>query len=90
MGKEKVAIIGSGNWWAISIQSVGGQLTCRGSAIAKIAGENVKKHSDVFEERAPIWVFEEDVSGLFSNTFLFHANVFGNCAKEGKRLTRPV
>lgn len=38
------------------------ELTTRGSAIARIAGQNAKKHSDVFEERTPIWVFEEDVS----------------------------
>ncbi|WWC61698.1 glycerol-3-phosphate dehydrogenase (NAD(+)) [Kwoniella dejecticola CBS 10117] len=49
MGKEKVAIIGSGNW---------------GSAIAKLAGNNVKKHSDVFDDsRVPIWVFEEEYEG---------------------------
>ncbi|WRT66172.1 glycerol-3-phosphate dehydrogenase (NAD(+)) [Kwoniella shivajii] len=49
MGKEKVAIIGSGNW---------------GSAIAKIAGNNVKNHNDIFDEsKVPIWVFEEDYEG---------------------------
>ncbi|WVR07201.1 glycerol-3-phosphate dehydrogenase (NAD(+)) [Kwoniella sp. DSM 27419] len=49
MGKEKVAIIGSGNW---------------GSAIAKLAGNNVKEHSDVFDDsKVPIWVFEEDFEG---------------------------
>lgn len=36
---------------------------CRGSAIARIAGQNVVKHSDVFESsRVPLWVFEEMVS----------------------------
>lgn len=34
----------------------------RGSAIARIAGQNVRKHSDQFEERVPVWVFEEMVS----------------------------
>ncbi|OCF36916.1 glycerol-3-phosphate dehydrogenase (NAD(+)) [Kwoniella heveanensis CBS 569] len=49
MGKEKVAIIGSGNW---------------GSAIAKLAGNNVKKHNDVFDDsKVPIWVFEEEYEG---------------------------
>ncbi|WWD17462.1 glycerol-3-phosphate dehydrogenase (NAD(+)) [Kwoniella shandongensis] len=49
MGKEKVAIIGSGNW---------------GSAIARLAGLNVSKHTDVFDDsRVPIWVFEEDFEG---------------------------
>jgi len=45
--KQKVAIIGSGNW---------------GSAIAKIAGNNVLKHKDVFEERIDMYVYEEMVS----------------------------
>jgi hypothetical protein len=49
MGKEKIAIIGSGNW---------------GSAIAKIAGQNASEHSDSFEDsRIPMWVFEEEVNG---------------------------
>ncbi|RSH79709.1 glycerol-3-phosphate dehydrogenase [Apiotrichum porosum] len=49
MAKDKVAIIGSGNW---------------GSAIARIAGQNVVKHSDVFESsRVPLWVFEEMIDG---------------------------
>ncbi|ORY32516.1 NAD-dependent glycerol-3-phosphate dehydrogenase N-terminus-domain-containing protein [Naematelia encephala] len=48
MGKEKVAIIGSGNW---------------GSAIARLAGQNVAKHPDVFDQRVPIWVFEEEFKG---------------------------
>ncbi|KAK8864241.1 glycerol-3-phosphate dehydrogenase (NAD(+)) [Kwoniella newhampshirensis] len=48
-GKEKVAVIGSGNW---------------GSAIARLAGLNVSKHTDVFEDsKVPIWVFEEDFEG---------------------------
>jgi hypothetical protein len=33
----------------------------RGSAIARIAGHNAKKHSDLFEEEVKIWVFEEEV-----------------------------
>ncbi|KAJ9110748.1 hypothetical protein QFC20_002789 [Naganishia adeliensis] len=49
MGKEKIAIIGSGNW---------------GSAIAKIAGQNAARQPDLFEaSRIPMWVFEEDVNG---------------------------
>lgn len=47
-GKSKLAIIGSGNW---------------GSAIAKIAGNNVTKHSDLFEEQVPMYVYEEEVKG---------------------------
>jgi len=33
----------------------------RGSAIARIAGHNAKKHTDLFEEEVKIWVFEEEV-----------------------------
>ncbi|KAL1518745.1 hypothetical protein AB1Y20_003030 [Prymnesium parvum] len=46
-GKEKVAIIGSGNW---------------GSAIAKIIGRNVLS-KDEFEDEVNMWVFEEQVNG---------------------------
>jgi len=45
--KEKVAIIGSGNW---------------GSAIAKIVGRNVLG-TDQFEDDVHMWVFEEQVDG---------------------------
>ncbi|WVQ82422.1 glycerol-3-phosphate dehydrogenase (NAD(+)) [Cryptococcus sp. DSM 104549] len=49
MGKEKVAIIGSGNW---------------GMAIARLAGLNVTKHNDVFDDsRVPVWVYEEEYEG---------------------------
>jgi glycerol-3-phosphate dehydrogenase (NAD+) len=37
------------------------ELMYRGSAIARIAGHNAKKHSDLFEEEVKIWVFEEEV-----------------------------
>jgi glycerol-3-phosphate dehydrogenase (NAD+) len=45
--KHKVTVVGSGNW---------------GSTIAKIVGENVKEHSDVFEQEVQMWVYEEDVT----------------------------
>ena len=45
--KEKVAIVGSGNW---------------GSAIAKIIGRNVLGR-DEFEDEVCMWVFEEQVDG---------------------------
>ncbi|CAE6444136.1 unnamed protein product [Rhizoctonia solani] len=48
MAKEKVCILGSGNW---------------GSAIARIAALNVKKHSDTFEEEITMYVHEEEVDG---------------------------
>jgi len=35
----------------------------RGSAIARLAGMNAKRHSDQFEERVAMWVFEEDFEG---------------------------
>jgi hypothetical protein len=48
--REKVCIIGSGNW---------------GSVIAKIVAENVVngEHSSLFERDVPMWVFEEYVNG---------------------------
>lgn len=35
----------------------------RGSAIAKIIGYNVIKHSEQFEENVHMWVFEELIDG---------------------------
>ncbi|CAO1624523.1 unnamed protein product [Parajaminaea phylloscopi] len=46
--KSRLAIIGSGNW---------------GSAIAKIAGKNVAKHPDMFEEEVKMYVYEEEING---------------------------
>ncbi|QRV90746.1 NAD-dependent glycerol-3-phosphate dehydrogenase C-terminus [Ceratobasidium sp. AG-Ba] len=46
--KEKVCIVGSGNW---------------GSAIARIAALNTKKHSDIFAEQVTMYVYEEDING---------------------------
>ncbi|CAH7681027.1 NAD-dependent glycerol-3-phosphate dehydrogenase C-terminus-domain-containing protein [Phakopsora pachyrhizi] len=46
--KHKVSIVGSGNW---------------GSAIAKLAAENARRHSDLFEREVPMWVFEEKIEG---------------------------
>jgi glycerol-3-phosphate dehydrogenase (NAD+) len=48
MKKHRVSIIGSGNW---------------GSAIARVVGQNVTKHSDMFEESVRMWVFEEEIDG---------------------------
>lgn len=45
--KEKVAIIGSGNW---------------GSAIAKIVGRNVLATSE-FADEVHMWVYQEQVDG---------------------------
>ncbi|KAK9708762.1 glycerol-3-phosphate dehydrogenase [Basidiobolus ranarum] len=47
MTKEKVALIGSGNW---------------GSAIAKIVGGNVLQSSE-FDQEVRMWVFEELING---------------------------
>jgi len=46
--KEKIAIIGSGNW---------------GSAIAKIIGFNVRRNPTVFDPEVRMWMFEEDFEG---------------------------
>ena len=45
--KEKVTIVGSGNW---------------GSAIAKIIGRNVLDR-DEFDDEVRMWVYEEQVDG---------------------------
>ena len=45
--KEKVAIIGSGNW---------------GSAIAKVVGRNLLELGD-FEDEVRMWVYQEQVDG---------------------------
>lgn len=37
----------------------------RGSAIARLAGMNTKKHPDVFDDsRVAVWVYEEEVRFL--------------------------
>ncbi|CDH58544.1 glycerol-3-phosphate dehydrogenase [Lichtheimia corymbifera JMRC:FSU:9682] len=49
MGKQlKVSIIGSGNW---------------GSAIARVIGQNVQQHSDLFDPTVRMWVFQEQIDG---------------------------
>ncbi|KAI7863999.1 glycerol-3-phosphate dehydrogenase [NAD+] [Spinellus fusiger] len=48
MAKERVCLVGSGNW---------------GSAVGKIVGENVLKHPHLFEPEVRQWVFEEDFKG---------------------------
>ena len=39
----------------------------RGSAIARIAGQNAIRHPDEFDNHIPFWVFEEDVSHSETN-----------------------
>lgn len=46
--KERVAVIGSGNW---------------GTTVSKIIGENVAKNPSIFEEEVRVWVHEETVGG---------------------------
>ncbi|KAN0061960.1 glycerol-3-phosphate dehydrogenase [Thecaphora frezii] len=46
--KQKVAIIGSGNW---------------GSAIARIAGINTERHASIFEKDVMMYVYEEEING---------------------------
>ncbi|CAO3647274.1 unnamed protein product [Cunninghamella blakesleeana] len=48
LNKERVSIIGSGNW---------------GTTIAKIIGENVQKNDQLFETQVRQWVFEEEYNG---------------------------
>ncbi|KAB5591112.1 Glycerol-3-phosphate dehydrogenase (NAD+) [Ceratobasidium theobromae] len=62
MAKEKVCIIGSGNW---------------GSAIARITGMNVKKHPDIFEEEITMYVHDEEVDGCLLSQLINkkHENV---------------
>ncbi|KAI8886484.1 glycerol-3-phosphate dehydrogenase [NAD+], partial [Backusella circina FSU 941] len=48
MTRERVSIIGSGNW---------------GSAVGKIIGENVLSHSKTFEPQVRQWVYEENYKG---------------------------
>jgi hypothetical protein len=47
----------------------------RGSAIARIAGQNAKKHSDLFEEEVKIWVFEEEARTLHLNIVGIEADI---------------
>jgi hypothetical protein len=35
----------------------------RGSAIAKIVGENAQQHSDLFDRQIRMWVYQEKVDG---------------------------
>eukprot|EP00166_Cyanidium_caldarium_P000729 ctg_129.g84 len=46
--KNKIAILGSGNW---------------GSTVARIAGGNAARHSNLFDAEVRIWVYEEVVNG---------------------------
>jgi len=48
MAPLKITIVGSGNW---------------GSAIARIIGSNVTKHSQEFDATVRMWVFEEMIEG---------------------------
>ena len=48
MPREKVCLVGSGNW---------------GSAIARIIGANTAAHPEAFEREIQMWVFEEVVGG---------------------------
>jgi len=59
--KERVAIIGSGNW---------------GSAIAKLVGRNARK-SELFDNFVYMWVFEEIILGKKLTTIINteHENV---------------
>ncbi|KAI9282548.1 glycerol-3-phosphate dehydrogenase [NAD+] [Sporodiniella umbellata] len=47
-GKQRVTIIGSGNW---------------GSSIAHVCAQNTVRHSDMFEKDVRMWVYEEQIDG---------------------------
>ena len=62
--KEKVTIIGSGNW---------------GWAIAKIIGRNVIDR-DEFDNEVRMWVFQENIDGknltdIINTEYVFHASM---------------
>ncbi|GFZ44183.1 glycerol-3-phosphate dehydrogenase (NAD+) [Saitozyma sp. JCM 24511] len=89
MGKEKLAIIGSGNWYVhvaasppriivdlplrrdyvdiIRSRSFGifrpPRAGLQGSAIARIAGNNVPRFADEFDQNISVWVYEEEFEG---------------------------
>lgn len=70
INKERVSIIGSGNWQVLSHLSFSFSFlfidinhAYRGSAVGKIIGQNVLKHKDIFETEVRQWVFEETFKG---------------------------
>lgn len=67
INKERVSIIGSGNWQVLShlllLLFIDINTAYRGSAVGKIIGQNVLKHKDIFETEVRQWVFEETFKG---------------------------
>ena len=57
MKRDRVAIIGSGNWSDLN----GGVMT-RASALSIILGKNVRKYK-CFENEIKMWVYEEMIDG---------------------------
>ena len=57
MNKDRVAIIGSGNW----LDYVVGVMN-RASALSMILGKNVRKYK-CFENEIKMWVYEEMIDG---------------------------
>lgn len=53
--KNRLAIIGSGNW---------------GSAIARIAGLNMRRYPELFEDEVKMYVYEEQVRPIASLNFV--------------------
>lgn len=43
------------------VPSISADVSCRGSAIAKIVAENTQQFPDIFERDVQMWVFEEEV-----------------------------
>lgn len=61
-GKHKVAIVGSGSW---------------GTALAKIAAENIAARPDEFESEVRMWVREKQVSAGLSCGAATRADIHG-------------
>lgn len=70
--RERVAIIGAGNW---------------GSACAMLIGKNVMEHSELFEKEVKIWVFDEQVVGAALSVLrVMHVSVDWLTRKTGRPL----
>ena len=57
MNKDRVAIIGSGNWLDYVVDVMN-----RASALSMILGKNVRKYK-CFENEIKMWVYEEMIDG---------------------------
>ncbi len=49
-------------------------MCCRGSAIAKVVGQNVRQHPELFEDEVRMYVYEELVDGERYLTSIINTN----------------